>query len=205
MRSSPGSAPTASSATVPRDSDVRIVAGEFRSRRIDAPPGRATRPMLDRVREAVFSSLQPRLADAFVLDLFAGSGSLGLEALSRGARHVRFVERGAPALAALRKNVDALGVRGRVTIVPEDASKPRSWGDAADVAFLDPPYALLEERRSRLIELVAALVRHLVPAGIVVLHTAHGALASAELEGLRARVRRYGTNDLWYVDAVPPA
>jgi len=161
--------------------------------------------MLDRVREAVFSSLQPRLANALVLDLFAGSGSLGLEALSRGARHVRFVERGAPALAALRKNVDALGVRERVTIVAEDASKPGSWGAAADVVFLDPPYALLEDRRARFLELVGALVRQLAPAGIVVLHTAHDALASSELEGLRARVRRYGTNDLWYVEAVPAA
>jgi 16S rRNA (guanine966-N2)-methyltransferase len=160
--------------------------------------------MLDRVREALFSSLQPRLADATVLDLFAGSGSLGLEALSRGARHVRFVERGAPALAALRANVDALGVRGRVTIVADDALKPAAWDSEADLVLLDPPYALLEERRARLLGVVGALVRHVGPDGIVVLHTSRDGLASAELQGLHARVRRYGTNDLWYLEGSPP-
>jgi 16S rRNA (guanine(966)-N(2))-methyltransferase RsmD len=184
---------------------VRIIAGEFRSRRIAAPPGRGTRPMLDRVREALFSSLQPRLADTIVLDLFAGSGSLGLEALSRGARHVRFVERGAPALAALRQNVEALGVRERVTIVADDALKAGSWGPPADVVFLDPPYALLDERRPRLLQMVGGLVRHVAPDGVVLLHTARGALASAEVVDFRARVRRYGTNDLWYLEAAEPA
>ena len=112
---------------------MRIIAGEFRGRRIEAPPGLATRPMLDRVREAVFSTLQRRLPDAVVLDLFAGSGSLGLEALSRGARHVRLVEQGAPALAALRKNVEALRARHRVEVVVGDALKATSWLPAADV------------------------------------------------------------------------
>jgi 16S rRNA (guanine(966)-N(2))-methyltransferase RsmD len=182
---------------------VRIIAGEFRSRRIVAPAGHATRPMLDRVREALFSSLQPRLVDAVVLDLFAGSGSLGLEALSRGARHVRCVERGGPALAALRANVDALGVRDRVTIVADDALKPGTWGAPADLVFLDPPYALLEERRARLLDVVGRLVREqLAPDGLVVLHTARDALAADAVEGVRARVRRYGTNDLWYLEAV---
>jgi 16S rRNA (guanine(966)-N(2))-methyltransferase RsmD len=184
---------------------VRIIAGEFRSRRIAAPPGRATRPMLDRVREALFSSLQPRLADAVVLDLFAGSGSLGLEALSRGARHVRFVERAAPALATLRQNVDALAVRERVTIVADDALKAEAWGPPADLVFLDPPYAVVEERLPRLRAVVGELVRHLAPAGLVVLHTARGALARDDVRDLAARVRRYGTNDLWYLEAPGPA
>jgi 16S rRNA (guanine(966)-N(2))-methyltransferase RsmD len=185
---------------------VRIIAGELRSRRIVAPPGRATRPMLDRVREAVFSSLQPRLEDATVLDLFAGSGSLGLEALSRGARHVRFVERGAPALAALRKNVDALGVRDRTAIVAGDAMKPATWGPEAHVVFLDPPYALLEDERARLLRTIGSLVgEHLAPAGVVVLHTPRGALADDDVGPWRARVRRYGTNDLWYLEPAPPA
>jgi 16S rRNA (guanine966-N2)-methyltransferase len=160
--------------------------------------------MLDRVREALFSSLQPRLLDATVLDLFAGSGSLGLEALSRGAQHVRFVERGAPALAALRKNVDALAVRERATIVAGDASKAASWGAAVDLVFLDPPYALLDERRPRLLRIAATLAgEHLAPGGVLVLHTPHDRLAAGDLAPLTARVRRYGTNDLWYVEAAP--
>ena len=180
---------------------MRIIAGEFRGRRIEAPPGRATRPMLDRVREALFSTLQPRLRHAVVLDLFAGSGSLGLEALSRGARSVRFVERSAPALAALRKNVESLNARSRVEVLVADALKATSWLPAADVVFLDPPYALIEESRVRVLGALSTLLAtHLASDGIVVLHVSRGALAAEELAPARARVRRYGTNDLWYVE-----
>ena len=105
----------------------------------------------------MFSTLQPWLRDAVVLDLFAGSGSLGLEALSRGARHVRMVERGAPALAALRKNVEALRVRDRIEVIAADALKPSSWLPAVDVVFLDPPYALLDESRPRVLGALARL------------------------------------------------
>ena len=180
---------------------MRIIAGEFRGRRIEAPPGLTTRPMLDRVREAMFSTLQPRLRDAVVLDLFAGSGSLGLEALSRGARTVRCVERGAPALAALRKNVEALRAHTRVEVVVGDALKPTSWLPAADVIFLDPPYAMIEESRARVLRSLATLVTsHLADDGVAVLHVVHGALTAADLAPARARARRYGTNDLWYVE-----
>jgi 16S rRNA (guanine966-N2)-methyltransferase len=180
---------------------VRIIAGEFRGRRIEAPAGLATRPMLDRVREALFSTLQPWLRDAVVLDLFAGSGSLGLEALSRGARTVRFVERGAPALTALRKNVERLHARDRVEVVVGDALKPSSWLPAVDVVFLDPPYAMIQDSRARVLRTLAALVEsHLAADGIAVLHVPRGALAAEELPSTQARVRRYGTNDLWYVE-----
>jgi 16S rRNA (guanine966-N2)-methyltransferase len=139
-----------------------------------------------------------------VLDLFAGSGSLGLEALSRGARHVRFVERGAAALDALRSNVRTLGVRGRTTVVADDALKPASWGPAADLVFLDPPYAILEQRRGRMLEIVARLVgERLRPGGVVVLHTPRDALSASDVATLGARVRRYGTNDVWFLEAGP--
>ena len=180
---------------------MRIIAGEFRGRRIQAPPGRATRPMLDRVREALFSTLQPWLRDAVVLDLFAGSGSLGLEALSRGARHVQMVERGAPALAALRKNIDALGVRHRVKVVVGDALRAETWLKGVDVAFLDPPYALIEESRPRVLRALGEVVgEHLTDGGIAVMHVPHGSLAASEMPSARVRVRRYGTNALWYVE-----
>jgi 16S rRNA (guanine966-N2)-methyltransferase len=179
---------------------VRVIAGEFRGRRIEAPPGHATRPMLDRVREALFSTLGPWLRDALVLDLFAGSGSLGLEALSRGARHVRFVERGAPALAALQKNVAALGVAERVAIVRGDALDPAHWVAAPDVVLLDPPYALVTDAKSRVLRAVAALLGTLAPEGVVMLHVARGALDEPDLPAdTTSRVRRYGTNDLWYL------
>jgi 16S rRNA (guanine966-N2)-methyltransferase len=120
---------------------MRIVAGAWRGRRLTAPAGRDTRPTSDRVREAVFSILGP-LDGAAVLDLFAGSGALGLEALSRGAQRATFVERAPAALAAIRANVAALGatadVRARdVGAYLRDAS---SAGGPYDLVFLDPPY-----------------------------------------------------------------
>lgn len=158
---------------------MRIIAGEFGGRRIAAPDTDATRPMLDRVREAVFSRIDGRLADARVLDLFAGSGSLGLEALSRGASHVRFVERGAEALAALAKNVADLRVADRVRIWRGDALRYESWRDRRtdeppyDVAFFDPPYKLVTNPDTSpvLVRALEALVLDNMSAhGLVVVH-----------------------------------
>ena len=121
---------------------MRIIAGEWRGRRLAAPAGRATRPTTDRAREAWMSIVQPALTGARVLDLFAGSGALGLEALSRGAAMATFVEHDPRALTALRKNVEVLNVRERVTIVRADAVKFLQSLDpgAFDIAFADPPY-----------------------------------------------------------------
>jgi 16S rRNA (guanine966-N2)-methyltransferase len=158
---------------------VRIIAGELGGRRIAAPAGDATRPMLDRVREAVFARIEDRLTGARVLDLFAGSGSLGLEALSRGAAHVRFVERGADALAALSRNVADLGVAERVRIWRGDALRHESWRDRRkdeppyDLAFFDPPYKLVTDPDTSplLVRALEALVKeNLVPGGLVVVH-----------------------------------
>src|SRR5215218_2705118 len=102
---------------------MRIVAGEWGGRRIQAPPGRGTRPTTDRVREAWMSTVAPHLPGARVLDLFAGSGALGLEALSRGAASATFVEQDAKALASLRANLDALGAGEAAAVVKGDALK----------------------------------------------------------------------------------
>jgi 16S rRNA (guanine966-N2)-methyltransferase len=162
--------------------------------------------MLDRVREALFSTLAPWLDGAFVLDLFAGSGSLGLEALSRGARAARFVERGGRASACLGENVQQLGFGEVAEIVRGDALSPRSWGvEPADVVFLDPPYPLLEELRSRraVFGALEALVRaHLAPQGVLVFHAPKAMVLRSELtSGLACRERTYGSNALWYVQA----
>jgi 16S rRNA (guanine966-N2)-methyltransferase len=121
---------------------MRVIAGRFGGRRLAAPPGTGTRPTSDRVREALFSILGGRVAEARVLDLFAGSGALGLEALSRGAAAVTFVERAPAALRVLRTNVEALGAEA--DIVRADAVKwLRSASAGApqyDLVFLDPPY-----------------------------------------------------------------
>lgn len=122
---------------------MRIVGGVWSGRRIAAPAGRQTRPTSDRVREAWMSALGPELQGARVLDLFAGSGALGIEALSRGAAHTTFVESGSPAIAALRRNLLALAVPdGAYRLVRGDvfrfvATAPER---GFDVALADPPY-----------------------------------------------------------------
>lgn len=132
---------------------MRIVGGAYRGRGIIAPPGSSTRPTSDRAREAVFNVLahapwSAGLDGARVIDLFAGSGALGLEALSRGAGFCLFVETDSAARGAIRENVEALGgggeLFGRTRIHRRDATdlgeRPGSDGPAFDLAFLDPPY-----------------------------------------------------------------
>ena len=124
---------------------MRVVAGIARGRKLVAPKGDATRPTSDFVREAIFNSLQAHvdLDGATVLDLFAGTGALGIEALSRGAAHATFVERSRPALTALRANLDATGFATAAptiaTVLAADAMTAPL--PSVDVAFADPPYA----------------------------------------------------------------
>ncbi len=165
---------------------MRIVAGKFRAKRIEAPKGLTTRPTSDRVRQALFNVLEhgvPQFdfAGARVLDLFAGSGALGLEAMSRGARFCLFVEESADARASIRRNVEALSLTGVTKIWRRDATRLGEAGTMQpfDLIFLDPPYgkglglkalqsaaaggwirdgavAILEERADAEIELPAA-------------------------------------------------
>lgn len=120
---------------------MRIIAGKWRGRTIEAPHGQSTRPTADRVREALFSMLASRLGsfeDLRIADLFAGSGALGFEALSRGAAHATFVESDATAADALRRNANKLGATVEVR-VGSALALPRS--DPFDLVFADPPYA----------------------------------------------------------------
>jgi 16S rRNA (guanine966-N2)-methyltransferase len=122
---------------------MRVVAGEFRGRRLVAPEGDTTRPTTDMVREAMFNSLASMgiVDGAEVIDLFAGSGALGIEALSRGAAHCTFVERDRAALTALRANHDTLGLRDRATVAQSDAVAWSAAPRQADLALIDPPYS----------------------------------------------------------------
>ena len=152
---------------------MRIIAGRWRGRPLIAPQGRATRPTADRVREALFSMLASRLGSfegLEVADLFAGSGALGLEALSRGAAHCVFVENDGAAVAAIRANLASLGASGDVLA--------RSAGHAAlpapaDLAFLDPPYG------SGLAPAVLAKLA-IAPGGWVSVETGRGEAVAAE-------------------------
>lgn len=122
---------------------MRIIGGAWRGRPLDAPPGEGTRPTADRARETLFSMLTSRLGSfdqLRVADLFAGTGALGLEALSRGAASAVFVESDAAALAGLRRNAERLGAAPRVRIIGGSAlALPKS--EPFDVIFADPPYA----------------------------------------------------------------
>jgi 16S rRNA (guanine966-N2)-methyltransferase len=121
---------------------MRIIAGEFRGQRLARPTDARVRPTADKVREAWFSILGPRIPGARILDLFAGSGALGLEALSRGAAHATFVELRAPSLRALHANIASLSVASRTTVHRGDAVRfvRRLEPASFDVAFADPPY-----------------------------------------------------------------
>lgn len=122
---------------------MRIIAGEWRGRRIEAPKGSLVRPTADRVREAWMSIVRNELPEALVLDLCAGSGALGLEALSRGAARCDFVERAAPSLRMLTQNIETLGAGDRARVIRADALRHVAGlaSGAYDVAFADPPYA----------------------------------------------------------------
>jgi 16S rRNA (guanine966-N2)-methyltransferase len=126
---------------------MRVVAGSARGRRLEAPPGHETRPTTDRVREAVFNALWSRglVEDADALDLFAGSGALGIEALSRGAAHVTFVDDDPRARRAVERNLAATALADRATVVADRAqrflARLPSPATRFDLAFCDPPYA----------------------------------------------------------------
>jgi 16S rRNA (guanine966-N2)-methyltransferase len=137
---------------------LRIVAGSHGGRRIETPPGRSTRPTSDRVREALFSILGDAVEGATVLDLYAGSGALGIEALSRGATSATFVDSDERAARAIERNLAELGLEGRVH--RRDAV---AWLDNArgpyDLVFADPPYSSAGRTAQRLSELLPPLLR----------------------------------------------
>lgn len=158
---------------------MRIIAGKYRGRTIAAPPGDATRPILDRAKTVLFDMLGHRLAEPgrlpplAVLDLYAGSGSLGIEALSRGARYCLFVERHRPTAALIRSNLDALGIireakvtEGDVSGVRWSAPPPDEQAQARyELVFLDPPYRLLEGQTPE--TTVRMILRHLATSPVI--------------------------------------
>jgi 16S rRNA (guanine966-N2)-methyltransferase len=151
---------------------MRIIAGTFRSRVLDAPAGLATRPTSDRLRETLFNVLAPVIAGASFLDLYAGSGAVGIEALSRGAARVTFVERAAPALKVLRANLTRLGISEGFRIHSGNAAAflrgPRAGAVEFDLVFLDPPYDAGEEYTTVLGLLGGAAATFLAAGAVVI-------------------------------------
>ncbi len=118
---------------------MRVIGGEFRSRRLKAPAGDSVRPTPDRLREALFNILAPRIDGCVFLDAYAGCGSVGIEALSRGASRAVFLEKSRPALRALEENIESLEIGERCEVHPGNAAAVISKIEA-DIVFLDPPY-----------------------------------------------------------------
>jgi 16S rRNA (guanine966-N2)-methyltransferase len=166
---------------------MRIIAGEFRGRKLISPVGESTRPVTDRAKQSVFDVLSQRIDGAVVYDGFAGTGSFGLECLSRGAASVTFIELNRSALDRLRENIEILHVADRSIVISDDifswiksASPPPK---KADLIFLDPPYQITQRRPRELIDLARHLVvSHLSPDGMVIFR--HHANDVVKLPGL---------------------
>ncbi|MGH8884032.1 MAG: 16S rRNA (guanine(966)-N(2))-methyltransferase RsmD [Egibacteraceae bacterium] len=181
---------------------MRVIAGSAKGRRLRAPKGRAVRPTSDRVREALFASLGDHIPGASALDLFAGSGALGIEALSRGALRAVLVERNPRAVAVIAENLARTGLAGRARVVRDDVARfCRAPGSSFDVVLVDPPYLLgTPEVYALLGDLVAAggLVRN----GVVVVERDRRdptSAAPAPLGLALARTATYGDTVLHYL------
>ena len=200
---------------------ARVIAGEAGGRRLAVPDGRDTRPTSDRAREGLFatiSSIVGPLAGARVLDLYAGSGAVGLEALSRGAEHVLLVEHGARAARVIRQNIEAIGLPGAAVIADrvervlargpapaggQDGTAPagrpgRHRPGRYDVVFADPPYALADAEVSRILILLAEQ-GWLAPGALVIVERATRSGPVSWPDGfVPDRARRYGEATFWY-------
>jgi 16S rRNA (guanine966-N2)-methyltransferase len=178
---------------------MRIIAGAWRGRSLTAPPGTGTRPTADRVRQALFDILMHApwagrsvVENSVVLDVFAGTGALGLEALSRGAARAVFVERSRPALTALRANIEACRAGDRCEVLPIDALSVPS-GQPADIVFLDPPYG--QDLVSRALIRLRSVGR-VRPAGLIVAETGRDE-PSLDVEPLAERTHGAARLTIW--------
>jgi 16S rRNA (guanine966-N2)-methyltransferase len=174
---------------------MRVIAGSLGGRRLKAPAGRLTRPTSDRVREALFAMLG-EVAGARVLDLFAGSGALGIEALSRGAERAVFVERDQAAVRVLRENLHALGLSEPVAHVRRAEAlralrSAREAQETYDLIFIDPPYSQAHEWGP---QLSAALPALLAPGARMVVESDRR--APLRLQGALEREKRYGDTSI---------
>lgn len=193
---------------------LRVIAGEYRGRVLRAVPGQGTRPLLGQVREAIFNILGAWVEGREVWDLFAGTGASGIEALSRGARRVLFVEKSNQALRVLRENLHGLGEGAlvRTHVVRADAWDPPPMtpqGEAGEVppelVFLDPPYAMVAEDPVRSVVRATRLARRMAPGGVLVFHFQEGHLDRDDFPGdVQVELRRWGASAVAFLE-VPGA
>jgi 16S rRNA (guanine966-N2)-methyltransferase len=175
---------------------LRIIAGEQRGRKIEVPSGGGVRPTTDRVRGAIFNMLRQLVPGRPAFDLFAGSGALGLESLSRGAKCVTFVESDTRVAATLRENVKHLNYQSRATIVLADvfrwAERFANWPDQPAIILIAPPYALFERRLEPLQQLWTILVERLPEDSAIAMQAPQDFARDWLPAGADWEIRRYG-------------
>ena len=169
---------------------MRVIAGEFRSRKLKSLPGLDTRPTPDRLRETLFDVLQTRIEGVVFVDAYAGTGAVGIEALSRGAARAVFVEKDRRAVEIIRENVDALGLQGRAKIAHGSVQLMLA-ANTGDIVFLDPPY-----EREREYAVALDLLGENPPPLVVAQHSKFLALADDYGRLHRTRVLKQGDNVL---------
>ncbi|GAB2931273.1 16S rRNA (guanine(966)-N(2))-methyltransferase RsmD [Streptomyces mayteni] len=182
---------------------TRVIAGTAGGRRLAVPPGGGTRPTSDRAREGLFSTwsaLWGPLDGARVLDLYGGSGAVGLEALSRGAAHALLVEQDARAARTIRENIRALGLPGaeQRTARAEQLAATPAPGPGYDLAFLDPPYAVHDDDLREILLTLAANGWLAAEAVVTVERSTRGGPFAWPAGFGALRSRRYGEGTLWY-------
>ncbi|HWQ89429.1 MAG TPA: 16S rRNA (guanine(966)-N(2))-methyltransferase RsmD [Desulfitobacteriaceae bacterium] len=180
---------------------MRIIAGTMRGRKLKTVQGLSTRPTSDKVKGAIFNVLRDKVADARVLDLFAGTGNLALEALSRGAREAVLVEKSSAAWKVIRENIEITGVKDRTRLILQEALQYlNSSQEVFDLIFLDPPY-----RRGLTARVLAVLANpcRLSPNGVIVAETDKNEDLADELYPFEIRkVDKYGDTKVWYYQRV---
>jgi 16S rRNA (guanine966-N2)-methyltransferase len=175
---------------------VRVIGGEFRSRVLKSLPGLDVRPTPDRLREALFNVLAPRIRNAAFLDVYAGTGAVGIEAMSRGAKSAIFIEHSRPAVSVIRENLRSLNLESRAQIRQGSAAAilpklEQTW----DIVFIDPPYRMEQEY-----ERLLAILGEAVPALTIVQHAGRHQLAESYGRLERKRVLTQGDNSLSFYE-----
>lgn len=173
---------------------MRVIAGRFRSRKLKTARGFSVRPTPDRLREALFNILAPQIPGTTFIDAYAGSGAVGIEALSRGAGRVILIERNAAALAAIRENLIGLDIQAEVTVVR--GSAPTLLANyPADIAFIDPPYDREDEYTKALLALSNTPSRF-----VIAQHSSRLTLEPAYRDLVKTRVLKQGDNSLSFYE-----
>jgi 16S rRNA (guanine966-N2)-methyltransferase len=181
---------------------MRVIAGEFRSRRLKTLPGLATRPSPDRLRETLFDVLAPQIRDSVFIDAYAGTGAVGIEALSRGARRAIFIEKSRTAVEVIHENLAALGLESRAEVFTSKAPTVLERV-RADIAFLDPPYESSNEYETSMLALDRVALDRAATPLVILQHSSRFAPAEAYGHLHRYRVIKQGDNSLSLYRRIP--